>query len=236
MEPDFRLNILPFLKRGFLVALVHVRGGGELGTHWHKQGSRLLKKNSFKDFQICVNFLITKGLVNAEKIAGIGMSAGGMVLAGVLNQFPGLLKCAVLKVPFLDCLTSMLDEDLELTKTDQPEWGDPIRDPQAFESIQAYSPYENLSPRTIQNPSVMIVSGLKDERIPLWQHLKYMAKVRELQSQQTEPKNWICKMIPHRGHIEADEDKLFDENSLQIAFVLSERPTTRPTRTTTTSL
>src|SRR5438094_974861 len=144
-DPMFDAARLSLLDRGFVYAIAHVRGGGEMGREWYEDGKFLNKANTFKDFIACARELIAKGYTSPEHLAIRGRSAGGLLIGAVMNEAPELFACAVAQVPFVDALTTMLDSSLPLTVNEYEEWGDP-NDVEFYEYIKTYSPYDNIRP------------------------------------------------------------------------------------------
>lgn len=177
LEPEFRPEHLPLLQRGWRVALCHVRGGGECGPQWHRGGQREKKAFSAADLAACIEGLVGMGLVEPGLVAVRGVSAGAVAAAALLNARPKLVGAALLEVPFVDVLGAMLDSTLPLTIHERPEWGDPIANPAAFEAIQNYCPYTNLARQTY--PPVLVTTCPLDDRVPSWQPLKYVARLRD---------------------------------------------------------
>ena len=176
LEPAFAPSRLSLLDRGFVFAFAHVRGGDEMGFAWYRNGKLGAKAKSFKDFITCAEYLVRTGWTRTGEIAIRGGSAGGMLMGAVLNQRPDLFRCAVLEVPFVDVLNTMLDASLPLTPIEWPEWGDPVHDPDAFARILSYCPYENI--REQAYPPMLVTAGLSDPRVTYWEPAKYVARLR----------------------------------------------------------
>ncbi|OMO72167.1 hypothetical protein COLO4_27799 [Corchorus olitorius] len=168
---------LSLLDRGWVVAFADVRGGGGGESSWHKSGSGLFKQNSIYDFVSCGKFLIDEGYVQRNRLGAIGVSAGSVLIGAALNMYPDLFRAAILKVPFLDILNSLLDPSLPLTILDYEEFGNPQIKSQ-FESILSYSPYENIS-QGVCHPSVLVTASFNDSRVGVWEAAKWVAKVRD---------------------------------------------------------
>ncbi len=174
-DPMFDSARLSLLDRGFIFAIAHVRGGGEMGREWYENGRLLHKRNTFEDFIACARHLVTQGYTSPERLAIRGRSAGGLLIGGVLNMRPDLFGCAVAQVPFVDALTTMLDDKLPLTVNEYDEWGDP-RQPDYYEYIKSYSPYDNVHP--VEHPAILVMAGLNDPRVSYWEPAKWVAKLR----------------------------------------------------------
>ena len=174
-DPMFDAARISMLDRGFVFAIAHVRGGGEMGREWYEDGKFLNKTNTFDDFIACALELIKQGYTNPRKLAIRGRSAGGLLIGAVLNSRPDLFACAVAQVPFVDALTRMLDESIPLTVNEYEEWGDP-NDPEFYEYMKSYSPYDNV--HRAPYPALLVTAGLNDPRVPYWEPAKWVAKLR----------------------------------------------------------
>ncbi|MFF0478757.1 S9 family peptidase [Streptomyces sp. NPDC004284] len=176
VDPWFSVSRLSLLDRGFVFAIAHVRGGGELGRRWYEQGRRDRKANSFGDFVACAEHLAAEGWTRRGRIVARGGSAGGLLVGAALNLAPDLFAGIVAEVPFVDPLHSMLDPDHPLTAVEREEWGDPIADPQAYACIRAYAPYDNV--RDTVYPPVLATAGLHDPRVAFHGPAKWIARLR----------------------------------------------------------
>jgi len=174
-DPMFDPARLSLLDRGFVFAIAHVRGGGEMGRGWYEEGKFLNKTNTFTDFIACAERLVKLGLTTPERLAIRGRSAGGLLIGAVLNMRPDLFACAVAQVPFVDALTTMLDDKLPLTINEFEEWGNPA-ELEFYSYIKAYSPYDNVHPA--QYPALLVTAGLNDPRVSYWEPAKWVAKLR----------------------------------------------------------
>jgi oligopeptidase B len=174
-DPAFRASRVSLLDRGFVCAIAHVRGGGELGRGWYEEGRLDRKANTFTDFIACAETLIRLGYTSASRLVARGGSAGGLLMGAVANLRPDLFAAIVAEVPFVDVVTTMLDPDLPLTITEWEEWGDP-QDPAAYARMKAYSPYDNVDARPY--PAMFVTTGLNDPRVQYWEPAKWVAKLR----------------------------------------------------------
>jgi len=174
-DPMFDAARLSILDRGFVYAIAHVRGGGELGRDWYEDGKFLNKTNTFEDFIACARELIARRYTNPNLLAIRGRSAGGLLVGTVINMQPELFACAVAQVPFVDTLTTMLDQSLPLTINEYEEWGNP-NDLDYYELMKSYSPYDNVRPA--EYPAILATAGLNDPRVPYWEPAKWVAKLR----------------------------------------------------------
>ncbi|MFQ7901618.1 S9 family peptidase [Stutzerimonas degradans] len=175
LDPWFSHARLSLLDRGFVFAIAHVRGGGDLGEAWYRAGKLEHKPNTFTDFIACAEQLLADGYTTSPRLAISGGSAGGLLIGAVLNLRPELFGAAVAEVPFVDVLNTMLNADLPLTVTEYDEWGDPNQ-PEVHERIKAYAPYENI--RAQAYPALLTVAGYNDSRVQYWEAAKWVAKLR----------------------------------------------------------
>ena len=176
-DPMFDPVRLSVLDRGFVFAIAHVRGGGEMGREWYEDGKFLHKSNTFGDFIACAERLVELGYTNPRRLAIRGRSAGGLLIGAVLNMRPDLFACAVAQVPFVDVVTTMLDDKLPLTVNEYDEWGDPA-DLEFYRHMKSYSPYDNVRPEDY--PALLATAGLNDPRVSYWEPAKWVAKLRSL--------------------------------------------------------
>jgi oligopeptidase B len=183
MDPTFSSLRLSLLDRGFIFAIAHVRGGGEMGRHWYVDGKFAAKPNTFSDFVACARHLVAGGWTTADRLVARGGSAGGLLMGAVANLAPELFRAVVAEVPFVDCLTTILDETLPLTVLEWEEWGNPVEDVAIYEVMKAYSPYDNVvavgpdgSP--VRYPDILATGGLSDPRVGFWEPAKWVAKLR----------------------------------------------------------
>ncbi len=177
IDPGFSSDRLSLLDRGFAFAIAHVRGGAELGEEWHDHGKLLAKKNTFTDFIACAEHLILNRYTSRDQLAILGGSAGGLLVGAVLNMRPDLFHAAVAKVPYVDNLNTGLDPTLPLTVAEYEEWGNP-ENPQFYDYIKSYSPYENVAAR--EYPAMLVTAGLNDPRVSYWEPAKWVAKLRAM--------------------------------------------------------
>ncbi|MEE4618668.1 S9 family peptidase [Pseudomonas alliivorans] len=175
LDPWFSHARLSLLDRGVAFAIAHVRGGGELGETWYRNGKQEHKQNTFDDFIACAEHLIAQGLTHSGQLVISGGSAGGLLMGAVLNQRPDLFKAAIAEVPFVDVLNTMLDPELPLTVTEYDEWGNP-QEPEVYERIKAYAPYENVHAQAY--PAMLVIAGYNDSRVQYWEAAKWVAKLR----------------------------------------------------------
>ncbi|QRG08893.1 S9 family peptidase [Xanthobacter dioxanivorans] len=172
----FATNRLSLVDRGFVYAIAHVRGGTDKGWRWYADGKLAHKTNTFTDFIAAAEHLVAQGFTRPDRIVAHGGSAGGMLMGAVANLRPDLFAGMVAEVPFVDVLTTMLDDTLPLTPPEWPEWGNPIADADAFRRILAYSPVDNVRPQGY--PSIFALAGLTDPRVTYWEPAKWVARLR----------------------------------------------------------
>ncbi|MBX7458487.1 S9 family peptidase [Qipengyuania sp. 1NDH17] len=182
--PNFSTTRLSLVDRGFAFAIAHIRGGDDLGRNWYLQGKLNERTNTFNDFVDVAKGLIAKGYTEQGKISASGGSAGGELMGVVLNTNPELWGAVVAHVPFVDVLNTMLDKDLPLTPGEWPEWGNPIESKQAFAYILSYSPYDQVVAQDY--PPLLVTAGLNDPRVTFWEPMKWVAKLRELKTDDNE--------------------------------------------------
>ncbi|MBF8161312.1 S9 family peptidase [Pseudomonas mendocina] len=194
LDPWFSHARLSLLERGFVFAIAHVRGGGEMGEAWYRAGKLEHKRNSFGDFIACAERLIAEGLTRPAQLVISGGSAGGLLIGAVLNERPELFAAAIAEVPFVDVLNTMLNPDLPLTVTEYDEWGDPNQ-PEVHERIKAYAPYENVSAQAY--PAILAVAGYNDSRVQYWEAAKWVAKLR---ARKTDDNLLLLKTDLDAGH------------------------------------
>lgn len=179
LDPDFSSARLSLLDRGFVYAIAHVRGGEELGRHWYEQGRLLSKQNTFNDFIDVTRELVCQGYGHSGRIFAAGGSAGGLLVGAVVNMAPELFRGVVAAVPFVDVLSTMLDESLPLTTGEYDEWGNP-QQPEFYHYIKSYSPYDQVAARAY--PHMLVTTGLHDSQVQYWEPAKWVARLRELKT------------------------------------------------------
>jgi oligopeptidase B len=215
-EPFFSAERISLLDRGFIFAIAHVRGSGDLGSEWHSDGKLLNKRNSFSDFIACIVKLINLNYTSASKLAITGQSAGGLLVAAVTNMRPELAKVVVANVPFVDVLNAMLDPNLPLTTTEYDEWGDP-REAKFYDYIKSYSPYENVDRKPC--PSILVTAGVNDSRVPYWGPAKWVAKLRDCV---TGSPVILLRTNMVAGHGGASGRERLWDKACEYAFILSQ--------------
>jgi oligopeptidase B len=191
---SFLSHRLSLLDRGFVIALAHIRGGGEMGKPWHDAGRMATKMNTFTDFIACAETLIERGYTSPTRLVMEGGSAGGLLMGAVVNFRPDLMKAVIAKVPFVDVINSMLDEDLPLTVAEFEEWGNPkiLAD---YRVMRAYCPYSNLEAKAY--PAILLRNSFNDSQVMYWEAAKYAAKMRTLKTNDTP---LLLRTLMEAGH------------------------------------
>lgn len=174
--PEFNAEDKVYVDLGFIIAFAHVRGGGELGDEWYGNGKLLSKINTFEDYVVCAKFLTNKYKIQSKQLTGYGLSAGGLIMGYVANNYPQLFGTLIFDRPYLDVLNTMMDSTLALTTMEYDEWGNP-NDSAYYKYIKFYSPYQNITKHNY--PNMLFFSGYYDEQTPYWQIAKSVAKYRE---------------------------------------------------------
>ena len=193
--PHFSIQALNLVERGWIWATAHVRGGSEKGWGWFLDGRGPAKPNTFTDFIACADHLVTAGHATAGRIVAYGGSAGGLLVGAVLNLRPELWAGVAAAVPFVDVLNTMSDTTLPLTPPEWPEWGNPLIDPAAYDTIASYSPYDQVTAH--RYPPVLALGGLSDPRVTYWEPAKWIAKLR---AHTTGPAPILLRMNMTAGH------------------------------------
>lgn len=215
IDPAFSPLRLPLLDRGFAYAIAHVRGGGERGRRWYETGKLERKPNTFTDFVACAEHLVSQGWTSPEQLVARGGSAGGMLMGAVVNTRPDLFAAIVAHVPFVDVLTTILDESLPLTAIEWEEWGDP-RKPEFYALLKSYSPYDNVEEKAY--PPMLVTAGLNDPRVSYWEPAKWVAKLR---ATKTDSNRLLLKTQMGAGHAgPSGRYERWREEALVLAFVL----------------
>lgn len=216
IEPGFSTARLSLVDRGFAYAIAHIRGGDDLGRAWYKAGKREARTNTFNDFVDVARGLVDRGYTQEGRISISGGSAGGELMGAVVNTDPGLFGAVVAHVPFVDVLATMLDASLPLTPGEWPEWGNPIEDKAAFELIASYSPYDNVTAQDY--PPLLVTAGLNDPRVTYWEPAKWVAKLRELK---TDDNELLLKTNMGAGHGgKSGRFESLRETAEEFAFIL----------------
>jgi oligopeptidase B len=214
-DPRFSLERISLLDRGVIFAIAHVRGGGELGRAWYEAGKMLNKRNTFTDFIACAEHLIAGGYTTPERLAIMGRSAGGLLVGAVTTMRPDLMRCVIADVPFVDVINTMLDPSIPLTAIEFEEWGNPaIAEQYAY--MKSYSPYDNTTPRAY--PAILATAGLHDPRVQYWEPAKWVAKLRDVKTNDT-PVLLKTEMTAGHAGPSGRYDRLRD-TAFEYAFLL----------------
>ena len=216
VPPGFSTSRLSLIDRGFAYAIAHIRGGDDLGRKWYLQGKLNERTNTFNDFVDVAKGLVAKGYTEKGRISISGGSAGGELMGVVANTDPDLWGAVVAHVPFVDVLNTMLDADLPLTPGEWPEWGNPIESKQAFAYILSYSPYDQVVAQDY--PPMLVTAGLNDPRVTYWEPAKWVAKLRELK---TDDNELLLKTNMGAGHGgKSGRFQSIRETAEEVAFIL----------------
>jgi oligopeptidase B len=217
IDATFDSALLSLLDRGFVFAIAHVRGGQELGRRWYDEARLGRKPNTFTDFIACAEHLVTERLTRPERLFAIGGSAGGLLVGAVINMRSDLFAGAVALVPFVDVMTTMLDDSIPLTAGEYDEWGNP-HERAAFDAMLGYSPYDNIEAKDY--PSLLVMAGLHDSQVQYWEPAKWVAKLRALKTDQN-PLVLKTNMDAGHGGV-SGRYRQYRETALQYAFLLSQ--------------
>ena len=178
MDPSFSGARLSLLDRGFVYAIAHIRGGGEMGRQWYENGKYLHKPNTFSDFIACAEHLVSEGWTSSGQVVARGGSAGGLLMGAIVNMRPDLFAGIVAQVPFVDALTTILDPSLPLTVMEWEEWGNPIESPEIYACMKSYAPFDNVA--ALPYPRILATAGLNDPRVSYWEPAKWVQRLRSL--------------------------------------------------------
>ncbi len=216
-DPSFRSNWISLVDRGFVVAVPHIRGGQEMGRAWYEQGRLLNKKNTFTDFIDATRALVANRTIAGNRVFAEGGSAGGLLMGAIANMAPGDYRGIIAHVPFVDVVTTMLDESIPLTTNEFDEWGNPVNKPY-YDYMLSYSPYDNVSAQDY--PALLVLTGLYDSQVQYWEPAKWVARLRRL--------NTGAAPILFRTRMEAGHGgasgrfKRYEDTALAYAFVLDQ--------------
>jgi len=215
LDIGFSSANLSLLDRGFVYAVAHVRGGEELGRDWYEQGKLLQKKNTFNDFVDVSKALVEKKYGAKDNVFAMGGSAGGLLMGAIVNQAPELYKGVVAAVPFVDVVSTMLDDTIPLTTGEYDEWGNP-NDPEYYHYILSYSPYDQV---VVQNyPNILVTTGLHDSQVQYWEPAKWVAKLRELKTDDNQLLLYTDMEAGHGG--KSGRFKHFEDIAREFAFLI----------------
>ena len=216
IDPYFSTIRLSLLDRGFIYAIAHIRGGEYLGRPWYENGKLLTKKNTFTDFIACSKHLIENGYTSPDHHYAMGGSAGGLLMGAIMNLSPEIYNGIVAQVPFVDVITTMLDDSIPLTTGEYDEWGNP-NNKDYYDYMRSYSPYDNVS--AVDYPNTLVTAGLHDSQVQYWEPAKWVAKLRELKKGDN---LLLLKTNMEAGHGGASgRFEALKEDALEYAFLLS---------------
>ena len=214
-DASFRSYRLSLIDRGFVYAIAHIRGGQEMGRYWYEDGKLLKKKNTFTDFIDCGEYLVSEKFTNKEKLFAEGGSAGGLLMGAVVNMRPELFKGVVAAVPFVDVITTMLDETIPLTTGEFDEWGNP-KDKTYYDYIFSYSPYDNVEAK--EYPALLVTAGYHDSQVQYWEPAKWIAKLRDMKTDNNRLLLFTQMEAGHGG--KSGRFEQYKETALIYAFML----------------
>jgi oligopeptidase B len=217
MDPSFSSPRLSLLDRGFVYAIAHVRGGQEMGRAWYDAGRKLHKKNSFNDFLDATRALVERGYAAKDKVFAMGGSAGGLLMGAVANMSAQDYRAIVAQVPFVDVVTTMLDETIPLTTNEYDEWGDP-NEREYYDYMLSYSPYDNVSRKAY--PAMYVTTGLWDSQVQYYEPAKWVAKLR---ASKTDHNRLLLHVEMEAGHGgKSGRFQRYREIAMEYAFLLDE--------------
>ena len=214
-DPGFRSTVLSLLDRGFVYGLAHIRGGSEMGRYWYEDGKLLKKRNTFTDFNDCAQYLVNEKYTSSNNLFAMGGSAGGLLMGAILNLRPDLYKGVIAAVPFVDVVTTMLDETIPLTTSEWDEWGDP-RKKEYYDYMLSYSPYDQV--KSMNYPNIIVTTGYWDSQVQYWEPSKWVAKLRDMKTD----KNKLvmdCNMSAGHGGASGRFER-YRITALEYAFIL----------------
>ena len=220
-DPAFAPTRLSLLDRGVVIAIAHVRGGGEMGRDWYEQGKLLTKKNTFSDFVAAAEHLVSTGAVAPDRLSAEGRSAGGLLMGAVANLAPERFRAIIAGVPFVDTLTTILDPSLPLTVGEWEEWGNPVDDPEVYRYMREYTPYENV--RETEYPAIFAATSLNDTRVFFVEPAKWVARLRETvtSDQEERPILFRCEMVAGHGG-RSGRYRKWEQRAEELAWLLDQ--------------
>ncbi len=220
IDPCFSPARLSLLDRNFIFAIAHIRGGQEMGRRWYEDGKLLKKKNTFTDFIACAECVIALNYTNKNLIAGFGGSAGGLLIGAVMNMRAGLFRAMIAAVPFVDVVTTMLDESIPLTTGEFDEWGNP-KQKKYYDYMLSYSPYDNVEAKDY--PALLVTTGLHDSQVQYFEPAKWVAKLRELKTDENSLVFDIDMKVGHGGA--SGRFERYKTMALEFAFLIQQLTT-----------
>lgn len=216
IDPSFSSTRLSLLDRGFIFAIAHVRGGQYLGRPWYEDGKLLNKRNTFTDFIACGDHLVENGYTRSSEMYAMGGSAGGLLMGAVVNLRPDLFNGVIAAVPFVDVMTTMLDETIPLTTGEYDEWGNP-NEKEYYDYMLSYSPYDQVKEQDY--PAMLITTGLHDSQVQYWEPAKWIAKLRDMRTNPERPLLMYCNMDTGHGGA-SGRFEAYKETAMEYAFFL----------------
>jgi oligopeptidase B len=216
IDPSFSTVRLSLLDRGFVYAIAHIRGSQYMGRPWYENGKMFDKKNTFTDFINCAEALIEEGYATPETLMAMGGSAGGLLMGAVVNERPDLFRGVIAAVPFVDVVTTMLDETIPLTTGEFDEWGNP-KNEDSYHYMKSYSPYDNVKAQDY--PAMLITTGLHDSQVQYWEPAKWIARLRKTRTNPEQPLLMYCNMETGHGGASGRFAAL-KETAMEYAFFL----------------
>lgn len=218
IEPSFSIYRPSLLDRGFVFAIAHVRGGGEMGREWYEQGAMRHKRTTFTDFIACARTLCDEGFTSADRLGARGRSAGGLLMGAISNLAPEQFRAISAEVPFVDVVTTMSDPTLPLTVEEWEEWGDPLHDRDDFAYMLSYSPYDNVEAKDY--PAMFVAGGLNDTRVMYWEPAKWVAKHRALR---TDDRMLVLRTEMGAGHGgPSGRQDAWEDEAIVLAFFVDQ--------------
>lgn len=211
----FNSSVISLLDRGFVYALAHIRGGSDMGRYWYEDGKLLKKMNTFTDFNDCARYLINEKYTSADRLFAMGGSAGGLLIGAAINLEPSLYKGVIAAVPFVDVVTTMLDETIPLTTFEWDEWGDP-RKKEYYDYMLSYSPYDQVKPQNY--PNILVTAGYWDSQVQYWEPVKWVARLRDTKTDNNRLLLY-CNMDAGHGGASGRFER-YKVTALEYAFIL----------------
>jgi len=215
MDPGFRAYRLSLVDRGMIYGIAHIRGGQEMGRHWYEDGKLFKKMNTFTDFVDCAQYLIDEKWADPSRVSAEGGSAGGLLMGAVVNMAPELFHGVIAAVPFVDVVTTMLDDTIPLTTSEYDEWGNPNKK-DYYEYMLSYSPYDNVSAQAY--PALLVTTGLHDSQVQYFEPAKWVAKLRDLKTDDN-PLLLLTNMAFGHGGASGRFER-YKERAMEYAFIL----------------
>lgn len=228
-DPGFSIMRLSLLERGYVYAIAHIRGGGEMGRRWWDGGKTLTKRNTFTDFIACARHLVAERYTSADRLAAEGGSAGGLLMGAVINMAPEAFAAVHAQVPFVDALTTILNPELPLTIVEWEEWGDPLHDAEVYDYMASYSPYENID--AVSHPAILATTSFNDTRVSVVEPAKWIARLRATSKNAPEDILLRCEMVAGHGGV-SGRYRAWREAAFELAWIIAHTsPTAQvPTR------